>query len=126
MNELDTKQAIINALRDFGTRSVADAAIALLKSLGYQSQRRVELSSNAPDSFLIQFDQAARLNREQARIQEWKTVDFLFQLTGEEIQAASKSLALFESDKVVKKGQRKGSRKGSPIRRLWSRGTPLP
>lgn len=101
MNELETKKAITNALRDFGTRSIADAALALLKSLGYQSQSRVELRSNAPESFLNQFDQVGRLNRDQAQLSEWQTVDFLFQLTGEEIQASAKNLSPFESDKRV-------------------------
>ncbi len=101
MNELETKQAITNALRDFGTRPVADAATVLLNSLGYQSQRRLDLGSNTPESFLNQFDQANRLNRESAQLSDWRTVDLLFQLTDDEIQATAKTLSLFESEKKV-------------------------
>ncbi len=101
MNELETKQAITDALRDFGTRPIADAATALLKSLGYQSQRRVDFGSNTPESFLTQFDQAGRLNREHAQLSEWQTVELLFQLTDDEIQAAAKTLSLFGSDTKV-------------------------
>lgn len=101
MNELETKQAITEALRAFDTRPLADAATALLKSLGYQSQRRIDLASKTPESFLNHFDQAGRLNREQAKLSDWQTVDFIFQLTGDEIQASAKNLSLFEIDKTV-------------------------
>src|SRR5713226_6661957 len=101
MNEHQTKQAILAALKDFSTHPLADAATALLGALGYSSQKRIELSPNTPESFLSQFDQAGRLNHAQAKISEWQTVDFLFQLTGDEIQAAAKNLSLFESDKKV-------------------------
>lgn len=101
MNEQQTKQAITSALKDFGAVSLADAAIALLGTLGYQSLKQLELSPNTPENFLSQFDQAGRINPKQAQIQEWQTVDFLFQLTGEEIQSSAKSLSLFDSDKKV-------------------------
>ena len=101
MNEQQTKQAIINALGDFGKHPLADAATALLGALGYKSQRHIPLSPNTPENFLSQFDQAGRIKPEQAQIQEWESVDFLFQLTGEEIQPSAKTLSLFEGDKRV-------------------------
>src|SRR3989304_1227606 len=66
---------------------------ALLGALGYKSQKHISLSPNTPENFLSQFDQSGRIKPEQAQIQEWQTVDFLFQLTGEEIQASAKSLS---------------------------------
>ncbi len=38
MNEQKTKQGIVNTLKDFGTRPLADSATALFQSLGYYSQ----------------------------------------------------------------------------------------
>src|SRR3990172_12982470 len=101
MNEQQTKQAIINALGDLGKRPLADAATALLGALGYKSQKHISLNPNTPENFLSQFDQAGRIKPEQAQIQEWQTVDFLFQLTPEEIQTSAKGLSLSDSDKKV-------------------------
>jgi hypothetical protein len=95
MNEQQTKQAIINALGDLGKRPLADTATALLGALGYTSQRHIPLSPNTPENFLREFDQAGRIKPEQAQIQEWQSVDFLFQLTGDEIQASATSLLSF-------------------------------
>jgi len=55
MNEQQTKQAIQSALKDFGTRPLADAAVALLETLGYRSQKRLTLTPNTADNFQTAF-----------------------------------------------------------------------
>ncbi len=101
MSELEIKQRIQDSLKAFSREPVYPAALSLFRSLGYQSQKRVELNPHSPETFLNHFDQTGRINTEQAQISEWQTVDFLFQLTGDEIQASATSLSLFESDKRV-------------------------
>lgn len=101
MSELEIKQRVQDSLKAFNHEPVYPAALGLFRSLGYQSQKQLELSPNTPENFLSQFDQAGRIKPEQAQIQEWQTIDFLFQLTGDEIQSSAKNLSLFESDKRV-------------------------
>src|SRR3990167_6251720 len=101
MSELEIKQQIQDSLKAFSREPVYPAALSLFRSLGYQSQKQLQLSPNTPENFLSQFDQAGRIKPEQALVQEWETVDFLFQLTGEEIQPSAKTLSLFDGDKRV-------------------------
>ena len=46
MNELETKQAIVGALKSFADKPIATAAIALFESLGYRSEKRITLKPN--------------------------------------------------------------------------------
>lgn len=55
MNELETKQAIDAALKDFATKPAAEAATALFESLGYKSQKRLALKPNSPANFKTTF-----------------------------------------------------------------------
>ena len=89
MNELQTKQAIVAALNDFATRPVGAAALSLFESLGYRSQKRLTLDPNTPENFLATFAQGRKLNPDHALLADWQSVDFLFQLTDEEVRAAA-------------------------------------
>jgi len=101
MSEFEIKQRVQDSLKAFSHEPVYPAALSLFRSLGYQSQKQLQLSPNTAENFLSQFDQAGRIKPEQAQIREWQSVDFLFQLTGDEIQASAKNLSLFESNKKV-------------------------
>jgi adenine-specific DNA-methyltransferase len=89
MNELDTKRAIVDSLTAFGTKPLADAGIGLFESLGYKSPRHIALKPNTPKTFTDTFAKDKSLNPDQALIADWQSVDFLFQLTDEEIRAAA-------------------------------------
>src|SRR5437016_2012204 len=89
MNEFQTKQAIDAALKDFGTKPVSDAAIVLLKALGYKSQKRFDFTPNTADNFRATFAKDGALNPQHALLRDWQTVDLLFQLADEEIRAAA-------------------------------------
>jgi len=97
MNDLQTKQAIETALKNFTGRPIADAATALFESLGYKSKKRLKLSPNTLEQFLATFAQGKTLNDKFALPGEWKTIDFLFQITDDEIRTAGEQQFLFDS-----------------------------
>jgi hypothetical protein len=81
----DLRQQISEALTAFAQRPLADAAIALFETLGYRSEKRLQLG-NTPEAFLDHFDRPeAPLNRERAFVSHWQTIDLLFQFTDDEL-----------------------------------------
>jgi len=99
MNDLQTKQAIVNSLAAFASKPLTDAATALFESLGYKSQKRIVLNPNSPTTFTEHFAKDKPLNPHQALLADWQSVDFLFQLTDDEVRAAAgaNQQFLFES-----------------------------
>jgi adenine-specific DNA-methyltransferase len=97
MNNIEIKAAIQSALKDFITQPLAPAALHLLETLGYTSQKRLSLKPNTLDKFLATFSSGRTLNDRYASPNEWKTVDFLFQVSDEEIRAAGNGQLSFES-----------------------------
>jgi adenine-specific DNA-methyltransferase len=89
MNEFDSKQSIATSLAGFANKPLAQAAVDLLESLGYRSQKRLVLPSNTPAAFASQFAQDKTFPSERALLSHWQSVDFVFQLTGDEIRAAA-------------------------------------
>ena len=99
MTELETKQAIVASLAGFAGKPLADAATALFESLGYQSQKRIALKPNSVATFVATFARDKPLNPDHALLADWQSVDFLFQLTDDEVHAAAQGNQqfLFES-----------------------------
>src|SRR5690242_12261366 len=83
-NELKT--AISNSLQDFENKSLRIASLGLLNTLGYRSERGLELKPNNAKQFQAEFDPPGRLNIETALLKEWLSVELLFQITDAEIQ----------------------------------------
>ena len=96
MSDEAAKHAVKNALGDFAKKSFSDASVSLLESLGYRSEKRLELKPNTPNTFLAQFADGRTLNPTHALLDEWQTVDFLFQLTEDEIKSLSQGKFIFE------------------------------
>ena len=97
MNEQDIKKTIAAALQTFSNQPLAEAALHLLEVLGYISQRRFKLCPNNLDTFLATFDRGNTFNGQYALPGEWQSIDFLFQLTDDEIRAAGHQQFLLES-----------------------------
>jgi adenine-specific DNA-methyltransferase len=97
MNEQDVKKAIETALQTFPNLPLADAAAHLFEVLGYTSDRELKLSPNTLDTFVATFAQGETLNDHYALPGEWKSIDFLFQLTDDEIRAAGHQQFLLQS-----------------------------
>ena len=83
----EKKDAVETALRRFASGALADNAKNLLKTLGYESQRTMDLEPNTADEFLSSFDFDGEINCERARLDEWESIDLLFQLTDDQVSA---------------------------------------
>src|SRR3989304_9157580 len=84
----DIKSAIAESLKAFGNGSLRTNAIQLFNTLGYTSEKTIELSPNTPENFLHEIDQHNLLRKDKALFSRWESLDIIFQITGEEIKAA--------------------------------------
>ena len=92
----DTRQQIETALQAFSGSDLRTASIGLLNSLGYQSEKTLDLD-NTPDAFRAEFDKRDREFRtDKALFESWKSVEFLFQITDDEVRAGAQG-TLFDS-----------------------------
>ena len=87
----EKKDAVETALRQFTAGNLADNAKNLLKALGYESQRTMDLEPNTADEFRASFDYGGEVNPERARLDEWESIDLLFQLTTIKLVPTGKS-----------------------------------
>ncbi len=85
MNALSTKDYITQALKDFRYGTLVGNARNLLNILGYRSKRTIALSPNTAEEFVTNFDPSNQINPKRAQLDEWESIDLLFQLTDEEI-----------------------------------------
>ena len=79
----DTRKQIETALRAFSGSDLRTASIGLLNSLGYQSEKTLNISSLAELRECL--DPHKYLTEENALLSRWVDVRFLFQLTNAEI-----------------------------------------
>ncbi|NUN93265.1 MAG: hypothetical protein HUU04_05740, partial [Verrucomicrobiae bacterium] len=79
----DIKQSIQSTLAGFGDQPLAPAATALCDALGYRSRRTLAIHSLAELQQMLDPNRA--LTEQNALLSCWKSVDFLFQLTGSEL-----------------------------------------
>lgn len=85
---VDHRIAIANALKGFATQTCGAGARTLLATLGYTSERTLNLGNSRPDTFLdfIRSNSGGTsFNESKALLPAWKTADLLFQLTDEEL-----------------------------------------
>lgn len=85
MNDRRHKAAITEALNRFIDGDLAENTRNLLDTLGYQSDRTIVFESNTAEEFIENFGQLGEIDADKARLQEWASIDFLFQLTKAEI-----------------------------------------
>ena len=98
----DLKHQIEASLAGFKGKDLKQAAMTFLSTLGYRSEKVLDLE-NTPAAFLAQFDHRDRLLRkDKALFDQWKSVEFLFQLTDDRIRSAGgqNELAFDSSAKV--------------------------
>lgn len=85
VSEQQAKASIDRALKSFAKGKLADNARNLFLALGYRSDRTIQFSPNTSDNFIASFDIDRKVNYQKALLNEWLSVDFLFQFTGTEI-----------------------------------------
>ena len=97
MNELREREKIEQALKDFQDGALVINAQNLLNTLGYESELTIDFESSLAEEFISYFDQLGKLNRERAMVDEWEAIDFLFQLTEEEISGTGETRIVFKN-----------------------------
>ena len=82
---LDIGQRIVDALGQLKDQDLGDASITLLNTLGYASEKTLNISSLV--ELREHLDPKGFLTEENALLSRWLDVRFLFQLTNTEISA---------------------------------------
>lgn len=91
MNEQQLKDKIRQSIQNLSTGHPGEKVETLFQTLGYSTQRKFDLANNNPEDFLELWE---GIDKKRAMCSQWRSVDFLFQLTEEEIRANSQ-LGLF-------------------------------
>ncbi|MEG3934020.1 TaqI-like C-terminal specificity domain-containing protein [Microcoleus sp. T3_B1] len=86
MNEQHMKDKIAKSIQNLAAGNAAQKLELLFQTLGYTTQRKFELDSNHPEDFIDTFG-FGEINQQRASLSQWKSVDFLFQLTEDEIKS---------------------------------------
>ena len=94
------KNDINNTFKRFTDGNLADNARHLLDILGYRSNRTMSLDPNTAEEFIDHFDPSKTTNAERALLDEWESIDLLFQLTGDEITLSDQPTLGFESSGI--------------------------
>lgn len=82
------REKITAALLQFGKKDLYDAGLNLFNVLGYNTSRTVRLDDNTFEGFAEMFIQdRAGFNADKALVNEWKQVEFLFQLSESEMSS---------------------------------------
>jgi len=98
MNDDGLKKQIEISINNFDDGNFKQSALALFKTLGYSSNKTINIDSN-PESFLT-YSRGKNFNKDKAKCNEWHSIDLLFQITSEEL---SKTNSLFDTSKVDNK-----------------------
>lgn len=96
MNELETKKQIELAITRFSNGSLLENSLNLLNTLGYRSQRQFILTPNNINGLVELAPDIANINKVKALVNDWLTVDFLFQLTGDDIRNMTQGRLIFD------------------------------
>ena len=100
MNDIEYKQAIAETLQRFRSENLAQNARDLLNTLGYYSDLEMDLEPNTAEVFIAEFDLSDKMNRERAQIDDWVSIDLLFQLREEEITESDKIQIPFDNRQI--------------------------
>lgn len=85
---MELKAQIQQHLLAFSETDLWAASISLLSTLGYRSDKTLDLD-NTPNAVLAEFDKRDRkLRKDKALFERWKSVEFLFQITDDEVKSA--------------------------------------
>lgn len=105
MADKDLKFAIQSSIKAFTNEDISKNALALFSTLGYNTDRQSPFENKTYQTFKESFlDGETRFNEGKAIVNEWKSVDLLFQLSKEEITLQR---GLFDTKKVKWEGEDK-------------------
>ena len=93
----DEKLNIQEAIKAFGSKNFSEAGINLFSTLGYDTSLQAPLDDKTYQEFKETYIEgspnAERFNEEKALVEDWKSIDILFQLTNESFNGTK---SLFE------------------------------
>ena len=72
----------------------------LLNTLGYHSDLEMDIEPNTAKGFIAEFDLSKKMNRERAQVDDWVSIDLLFQLREEEITESDKIQIPFDNRQI--------------------------
>ena len=91
------KNNIVHNIKKFGKESLFEDSLDFFKAIGYESEKRITIEDSSPESFLSTFGiNFTEKQEKSALVQDWQEIDFLFQLTNDEL-AKSDQLTVFEN-----------------------------
>jgi hypothetical protein len=94
----DIKEKILQSLQTFSGDNLTKNALKLFDTLGYNTDRQAPLDIQDYTCFKTTYAEAnPRFNEDKALVKDWKYVDFLFQLSKEEI---NRQHSLFDTKRV--------------------------
>ena len=93
----DEKLNIQEAIKAFGSKNFSEAGINLFSTLGYDTSLQAPLDDKTyhefKETYIEGSPNAERFNEEKALVEDWKSIDILFQLTNESFNGTK---SLFE------------------------------
>ena len=95
------REEISKKLQSFTSMPLHDASIALLKTLGYESDKTIQVPDSDPAAFLellSEHNPGVTIDKDKALFSDWVKADILFQLTDEEL--STQQTSLFKNDSV--------------------------
>jgi len=97
----ELKRKIESGIQSFSKSEFYIASDGLLSIMGYSSDRQLPLRERSPQEFINIYDKNSKLNHQKALVENWLSIDLLFQLTGNDLnQGTQQSLPLLESDRI--------------------------
>lgn len=101
----ELKRKLEADLHSFLDGGLKNNALQLLRTLGYESDKTLSIQPNSSEGFqkFLTKNGIKNFNDSKARLDEWETIDFLFQLTDEEV---NQNRGLFDSSKLDISGSR--------------------
>ena len=86
------KSEIKNVINGFENSDLTQASIDFLKTIGLQSSKQMPLAEKTYDEFISLFNQKnLTFNTSKAFVSDWLYIDFLFQITSDELKDLSKN-----------------------------------
>jgi len=97
MTAEQTKSIIKESLSKFGQGNLTETSLRFFENLGYTSDKQAPLDSPTFEEFQDNYIIDKSFDEIKAKVNDWKYIDLLFQLTKEEV---SKQASLFDTKKV--------------------------
>jgi len=100
MTTIDLKTQIERSIMSFSQGNLRENGIRLLTSLGYSSDRQVTIEPNTFAGFVEIHPPLESINKKKALVDNWLSVDILFQLTGDDLKQMTQGRLIFDKNRI--------------------------